>query len=85
MVFHRCAWNMQREIVPCSASANSKGAIHCKKSDIISTLHIPLHASGDVLQTCINDSNATCGVRHSNRVGARRERRLASASERCSD
>jgi hypothetical protein len=31
-------------------------------------LHIPLHASGDVLIACIDDSNTTCGIRHSGRL-----------------
>ena len=55
----------QREIIPGSARTNCDCATHCKKADIISILHIPLHASGNVLQTCIVDTNATCKIRHS--------------------
>ena len=33
-------------------------------------LHVPLHASGNVLQTCIVDTYATCRVWHSDAGGA---------------
>ena len=55
----------QREVIPSSARTNCDCATHCKKADIISILHVPLHASGNVLQTCIVDTYATCGIRHS--------------------
>ena len=57
----------KREIIPCSASTDCNGATHCEKTDVISLLHMPLHPSGDVVQACINDSNATWGVRHFSR------------------